>query len=135
MDIVLEYPLLINFLGKQMQKVSQLALKQHWSFWDAYLDYPKYLFLKKKIFLEKNIRNVNIKYCEIGKLVYPGSWRTLFWSQDVTVSMFFQMVLECLFDGINCTSPYSNGIKSLGSFREYFMAVGFGSVLSLCSNG
>ena len=32
------------------------------------------------------------------------------------------------------TSSYSDGIKSLGPSREYFMVVGFGSVLSLCTN-
>ena len=32
------------------------------------------------------------------------------------------------------TSSYSNGTKSLDPSREYFMVVGFGSVLSLCTN-
>ena len=32
------------------------------------------------------------------------------------------------------TSSYSNGTKSLGPSREYFTVVGFGSVLSLCTN-
>ena len=32
------------------------------------------------------------------------------------------------------TPSYSNGTKSLGPSREYFMVVGFGSVLSLCTN-
>ena len=32
------------------------------------------------------------------------------------------------------SSSYSNGTKSLGPSREYFMVVGFGSVITLCTN-
>ena len=101
------------------------ALKQHWSFWDAYLECPKYLmFLEKKIFLEKisrqTIREANMNYFKTGKLVYPGAWRALFWHAFLMLSIV--------------TSSYSNGTKSLGHCRECFMVVRFGSVLSLCTN-
>ena len=90
-----------------MQNVSWPALKQHWRFWDAYLECPKYLmFLKKKVFLEKVafrqiIREAYLNYFETRMLIYPGAWRTLFWSQDVTVYVFFKVFLVCLFELIN----------------------------------
>ena len=43
-----------KLLGITDAECFSTALKQHWSFWDAYLECPKYLmFLEKKIFLEK----------------------------------------------------------------------------------
>ena len=89
----------------------------------------KKLFFWKKLFSWQIFREVNMNYFEIGKLVYPGEWRTLVWSQDLTVSMFFETVLTCLFDIINCYLFVFKRSKSLSTSHKYFMVVGFKSVL------
>ena len=89
----------------------------------------------KKPFSRQTFRELNLNFFEIIlKLVYPGEWRTLLWSQDVTFSMFFETVLIWLFDIINCYLFIFKRSKSAGTSRKYFMVVGFESVLSLCTN-
>ena len=79
-------------------------------------------------------REVNMNYFEIGKFFYPAEWRTLLWSQDLTVSIFFEMVLTCLFDIINYYLFVFKQNKSLGTSRKYFMVEGSESVPSLFTN-
>ena len=75
MHLVVAYPLLIDFLGKQMQNVSRLTSKQRWSFWDASLEWPKYLtFLKKKIFLNKATNHLWREYELFGDCKVGLSW-------------------------------------------------------------
>ena len=55
----------------------------------------------EKSFLKQIIHEVSMNYFEAGKLVYYGAWTTLFWSKDITVSVFFEVILTWLFDVIS----------------------------------
>ena len=72
-----------------------------------------------------------MNYFETGKLEHEGPCSEAKTSQ-------FLCSLKCFWHAFLMlsivTSSYSNGTKSLGPSREYFMVVGFGSVLSLCTN-
>ena len=98
-----------------------------WCFW-------KSRYFWKMPLSRQIIREANVNYFETGKLVYPGAWRALFWSQDVTVSMYIEMFLACLFDVINCYLFILKRNKISRSLPWNFMVVGFGYVLSPFTN-
>ena len=93
-----------------------------WCFW-------KRTYFWKRPLSRQIIREANMNYFETGKLVYPGVW-----SQDVQYLCSLKCFWYALLMLSIVTSSYSNETKSLGPSREYFMVVGFGSELSLCTN-
>ena len=102
-----------------------------WCFW------KRRYFWKKPLSRSLFIRKSNMNYFKTGKLVYPGAWRALLKGHKAKTSPFlcslkyFWNVFLML---SIVASSYSNGTKSFGPSREYFTVVGFGSVLSLCTN-
>ena len=102
-----------------------------WCFW------KRRYFWKRPLSRSLFIGETNMNYFETGKLIYPGAWRALVKGHEAKRWQFL-CSLKCFWHAFLMlsivTSSYSNGAKSLGPFHEYFMVVGFGSVLSLCTN-
>ena len=140
MYLVAAYLLLIHLLGKRAERFSTCS-ETTLKLLGPLLGMPEICYIFQKEGISGKSRLLGKSFVKwIWIILGQGNWSILehegVFSEAKTSQFlyFLKWLWHAFFMLSIVTSSYSKGTKSPGPSRECFMVVGFGSVLSLCTN-